>query len=93
MTDTYKDHIARRRAEREQAKNIEVGVTQGLRATAAQVFEGVELSPEALPAMRDAVMRTRELSVGQTLVVGLYIADMARRAMTALAAEAESLGA
>jgi hypothetical protein len=79
-TDSYKEHIEAKRArwEADTAARTELreAIDTGLRGAAAEA--GVPPMPdEMIPAMRQLVMQTQDLAVGQVLVLGVYLMAMA----------------
>lgn len=92
-TDSYREHIEAKRAQREAETAartmLREQIDHGLRLAADEA--GLpELPAELIPAMRQVVMHTADLSVGQVLVLGVYLMTAAGEIIEARAAEAET---
>lgn len=92
-TDSYREHIEAKRAQREAdtaaRTELREAIDHGLRLAGEEA--GLpELTPELIPAMRQVVMSTAALSVGQVLVLGVYFMTAAGEIIEARAAEAET---
>lgn len=87
MTDSYREHIERRRAERSDEQRERLAIRNGLLSAAKEAGVG-DIPADKIEPLVSYVLDTKDLALGQVLVLGVFLLASASTAMREMAAAA-----